>query len=290
MAIKMTAWSGEKVCPNRVRYIDKLRQELLEDRTQEEAHFHEVMGKLRRFNSIFKITPQKVIHVQARKAFILDFYMKRPKIAIEIDGGYHTSAEQRIKDACRTKIMTSRKRLVIRFTNDEVMEDVFACVRAVIKKVKSRRAGKKVLNGIKFGFVRMKKEIPEFHALLFPGKHVQEKITVREKVDLLPMVYGFSSKNKPKYAKRLVFEEVNSLLADGDYNACNELLETVDLHRLSIEIMLAFITVTAIAWKDLPYREVFYDRVKKILVDSQGPIKTRLLLSRLKYYKGDQDG
>ncbi|MDK9716664.1 MAG: endonuclease domain-containing protein [Trichlorobacter sp.] len=59
--------------------------------------------------------------------YILDFYCHDIGLAIELDGGGHTSDEQRMYDQERTKILNSAGIRVIRFWNNEVlnsMEDV----------------------------------------------------------------------------------------------------------------------------------------------------------------------
>ncbi|MDR1761085.1 MAG: DUF559 domain-containing protein [Bacteroidales bacterium] len=56
--------------------------------------------------------------------FILDFYCAEAKLGIELDGGYHNSAEQQAHDDERTKIINEYGINIIRFTNEEVLQDV----------------------------------------------------------------------------------------------------------------------------------------------------------------------
>ncbi|QOX78526.1 endonuclease domain-containing protein [Trichlorobacter lovleyi] len=61
------------------------------------------------------------------EGYILDFYCHDASLAIELDGGGHTSDEQRMYDHERTKILNCAGIRVIRFWNNEVlnsMEDV----------------------------------------------------------------------------------------------------------------------------------------------------------------------
>lgn len=53
---------------------------------------------------------------------IVDFYVKKFKLCIEIDGGYHFERKQQIKDYYRTQYLKGRGMTVVRFTNDEVFE------------------------------------------------------------------------------------------------------------------------------------------------------------------------
>ncbi|MBK8700269.1 MAG: N-6 DNA methylase [Saprospiraceae bacterium] len=55
--------------------------------------------------------------------FIIDFYCAEAKLGIEIDGGYHNQEEQQLHDAERTKIISEYGIRIIRFTNDQVLQN-----------------------------------------------------------------------------------------------------------------------------------------------------------------------
>ena len=57
-------------------------------------------------------------------SFILDFYCHKLKLSIEIDGGYHLTTEQRLKDKERTNIINELGIKEIRFTNEAVIKDM----------------------------------------------------------------------------------------------------------------------------------------------------------------------
>ena len=63
--------------------------------------------------------------------YILDFYCHKMKLAIEVDGEVHNSPEVAIYDEARTKILNENGITVLRFTNDEVENDI----EKVIKKI-----------------------------------------------------------------------------------------------------------------------------------------------------------
>ena len=72
--------------------------------------------------------------------YILDFYCHAAKLAIELDGGGHSTDEQRIYDAERTKVLKGAGLRVLRFWNNEVLnslEDVLAEIHAHLKPGKS---------------------------------------------------------------------------------------------------------------------------------------------------------
>lgn len=62
---------------------------------------------------------------------IVDFYFAsdNAKIAVELDGGYHDSDSQQARDSARTSwLLLARNCKVIRFTNEEVFDDVDKCL------------------------------------------------------------------------------------------------------------------------------------------------------------------
>ncbi|MBK6947814.1 MAG: endonuclease domain-containing protein [Haliscomenobacter sp.] len=56
--------------------------------------------------------------------FILDFYCHQKRLAIEVDGGYHLNQNQMQHDAKRTNFLRNRGIKEIRFSNEEVIEDI----------------------------------------------------------------------------------------------------------------------------------------------------------------------
>ena len=63
--------------------------------------------------------------------FILDFYCPEIRLAIEMDGGQHiTNKEQ---DNMRTKELNRNSITVIRFTNDEVLNDLDSVLEEIIR-------------------------------------------------------------------------------------------------------------------------------------------------------------
>lgn len=56
--------------------------------------------------------------------FIADFVCLAKNLVIELDGGYHSVPEQQISDEQRTNWLNAHGFEVIRFTNEEVWEDL----------------------------------------------------------------------------------------------------------------------------------------------------------------------
>ena len=56
--------------------------------------------------------------------YILDFYCHVAQLAVEVDGGYHLNPEQKLYDAMRTDHLVELGISEIRFTNDEVLNNL----------------------------------------------------------------------------------------------------------------------------------------------------------------------
>lgn len=112
------------------------KKEFLEKQAQRMREFPTEGEKLfKNFCDKYKIpyTFQKPVII-GYKGFILDFEIitkdnpklhnsKKRKIAVEIDGEYHKTKEQKEKDDARTKTLKRNQYSVIRFTNDEVKDE-----------------------------------------------------------------------------------------------------------------------------------------------------------------------
>lgn len=65
------------------------------------------------------------INEQTLKGYVIDFYLPRISTAIEIDGGYHDTEEQRQKDAVKDKFLKSIGVDVVRIKNEQVKDKSF---------------------------------------------------------------------------------------------------------------------------------------------------------------------
>ena len=75
--------------------------------------------------------------------YIVDFYCHLHKLIIEVDGDYHFTEEQQIKDSERTMHLNSSGLKVIRFTNDEIeknVEEVLRVIKATILEITDKKA------------------------------------------------------------------------------------------------------------------------------------------------------
>lgn len=67
--------------------------------------------------------------------FIADFYCHQLKLIVEIDGEYHHLPEQIEKDLERTQILESNDLQLIRFTNEEVQENLENVITKITSKI-----------------------------------------------------------------------------------------------------------------------------------------------------------
>jgi very-short-patch-repair endonuclease len=65
-------------------------------------------------------------------SFVLDFFWAEKKIAIEIDGGIHKRTDIRENDEDRTKILDEMGIRVIRFTNEQVINNIGNVLKEII--------------------------------------------------------------------------------------------------------------------------------------------------------------
>jgi|SRR5690606_28527118 len=69
--------------------------------------------------------------------YIADFYCHALHLVIEIDGGYHETAEQKEKDKERTALLMSNKITVIRFTNEAVLNNIDEVIKEIVVTIQN---------------------------------------------------------------------------------------------------------------------------------------------------------
>ena len=70
-----------------------------------------------------KLKGKKIRRQHAFADYILDFYCHECKLAVELDGSFHTSEDQQLYDEARTSLLYEHGIKVIRFWNDEVLNE-----------------------------------------------------------------------------------------------------------------------------------------------------------------------
>ncbi|MBI2325920.1 endonuclease domain-containing protein [Candidatus Collierbacteria bacterium] len=87
---------------------------------------------------LWKKLKRKQLGLQFRRQFgigsyILDFYCPEKKLAVELDGGFHRKRKEYDED--RTEYLNSLNISVMRFWNQEIVDDVDAVVEKIKKKL-----------------------------------------------------------------------------------------------------------------------------------------------------------
>ena len=72
--------------------------------------------------------------------FIADFYCHPIKLAIEVDGGMHKTKGQREYDIGRTAELNYWEIEVVRFTNEEIKEDINKVIKRIDRICKNRQS------------------------------------------------------------------------------------------------------------------------------------------------------
>ncbi|MFA5034811.1 MAG: endonuclease domain-containing protein [Candidatus Margulisiibacteriota bacterium] len=69
------------------------------------------------------------------KGFVLDFYSPQVKLAIEVDGGIHSSEERKDYDADRERLIGSLGINFLRFSNDDVLLRLNKVIKLIKEKI-----------------------------------------------------------------------------------------------------------------------------------------------------------
>jgi very-short-patch-repair endonuclease len=65
--------------------------------------------------------------------YIADFFCYQAMLVVEVDGGYHLEKEQFERDKQRTKVINEFNIRVIRFTNDEVENNIDNVINEIMR-------------------------------------------------------------------------------------------------------------------------------------------------------------
>lgn len=103
---------NQRVTSTKVERSRALRKEM----TEAEKVFWEMVRDRRLFG--LKFRRQQVID-----GFIVDFYCDSLGLCVEIDGGVHDTEDQKEHDKLRNEALELRKLKVLRFRNEEVMNN-----------------------------------------------------------------------------------------------------------------------------------------------------------------------
>jgi very-short-patch-repair endonuclease len=83
-----------------------------------------------------KLMNMKFRRQQVIDGVVVDFYCDELKLCIEIDGEIHNTEENRHYDEQREEILRSRGLHVLRFSNDEVLQDINNVLKRIVDYAK----------------------------------------------------------------------------------------------------------------------------------------------------------
>ncbi len=69
--------------------------------------------------------------------YIVDFYCHAKRLAVEIDGAYHWTAEQKLYDEYRTAELNRLGIRELRFSNEEVLDDFWGVLEGIWEALES---------------------------------------------------------------------------------------------------------------------------------------------------------
>jgi hypothetical protein len=105
---------------------------------------------------------------------------------------------------------------------------------------------------------------------------------VRTVPEFLEELYGLCSSERTNAAVDLVIDGVDDVLAANDVARCEDILQSADVLRLSVSVMLALLMETFRARKVVPARAEFYSRVDRRLRETLPSSKVDALLATLR--------
>ncbi len=79
---------------------------------------------------------RKLLNLKFRRqqqigTFITDFYCHQARLIVEVDGGIHSTPEQADRDQNREVYLKENRLRVLRFTNEQIMEDPESVLRSI---------------------------------------------------------------------------------------------------------------------------------------------------------------
>lgn len=101
--------------------LSRYRNELIRDATEGEKYMKAVLKSI----SIEYAFQHLFFHTTGGCNYIVDFYIPKYNIVIEVDGGYHNTDKQRGKDKVRTRNLKNVHGVhkIIRFENNRVINE-----------------------------------------------------------------------------------------------------------------------------------------------------------------------
>ena len=111
-------------------YMRDNSQKLRKSMTPEELHL---------WLDFLKDLPHNVRRQKVIDEYILDFYIPKLRIAIEIDGKQHGKEENRIADVERDSFLASMNIKVLRYRNSDINQNFNSVCKDILKEIERRK-------------------------------------------------------------------------------------------------------------------------------------------------------
>lgn len=120
-------------------YIKELSKRLRKEQTEAERILRERL-KWKQCNGL-RFHRQKALFIYREenghdRFLIADFYHHPTKLVIEVDGGIHNKKENKAYDKMRESLLRERDYEIIRFQNEEVINNLEEVIRKIEEKIK----------------------------------------------------------------------------------------------------------------------------------------------------------
>ena len=157
------------------------------------------------------------------EAFIVDFVSLEKALIIEVDGGYHEDEDQKIYDEYRTDVLKQKRFTVLRFTNEEVLENPYAVKKRIIDFIeltnKTRKSATSPFSnsdgegpGLRWSVFRQSFERKNLSYSVFKvDSKINKVIEILNKVQGSAIVYCKSRKRTKEIAELL---QLQNIIAD----------------------------------------------------------------------------
>jgi len=99
--------------------------------------------------------------------------------------------------------------------------------------------------------------------------------------EFLQEVYELEKVNDVHVALDLVFNKIDALFTEGKFKEVDDILDAIDLSRLSTSLMRGFLTITWAGKKHLNNRVKFLASVRKAMIKIRGEEITDKILKEM---------
>ncbi len=126
------------------RYLNTIRgcRKQLQALTPTERIFEEKVAKVIQADVRTPYITQRTFFITDQIAFIADFYFKKFKLAIELDGQRHHYANEKVRDEWRSQMLKEHAGVtVLRFSNRRVAQDINGVFGATVQALGNQENG-----------------------------------------------------------------------------------------------------------------------------------------------------